>query len=364
MRSRMLETSVLLAMAALYGVHAHATESFPSSPIDDESCSREFPENCLNGVTNAVTSIDALRVTGVRVAETTREKGEAEQHAALVYPGAAGGLPAGETTFGGFGVWAGYNRASFDSSFPVAPYDATLDAVTVGVDRLFQDRFLLGVAIGYEQTESRTFFNGGGQETDGVLVAPYAAWLIDEVWSVDVSGGYTALDTDQTRIDPVTGGILRGEFDADRWFVAGNLNAVVRHGDWVLGARAGILYTDEEQDGFDEVGGPSARSLGERNVDLTQASVGFDAGYSLGAFEPYALVGYRNDLSRDDGRDAGGLPAATGPTQADDDDEVEVGLGLRYFGDGALSGGFEWIWTTGREDFDNNSLMLTLRLDL
>ncbi len=364
MQPRALETAVLLALAATYCAHAPATESFNGS-LDTESCSREFPQNCLNGVSTAVTSSGGLRVTGSRVSERSREVIEEEQGTRTVMRGAPGsGLAAGDTLGGGWGVWGNYTRAAFDSKVTVAPYDATLDAFTVGVDRLFAERWVAGLLLGYEDGRSRTFFNGGGQDSEGVLVAPYLAVLISDVFSADVSGGYTAVSYDQTRIDPVDGSTLVGDLDADRWFVAGNLNAVVTSGDWVLGARAGLLYIDEEQDAYSESGGPSARTLGKRNADLTQALIGFDAGYQLGDFQPYAFLTYRNDLGQDDGRSAGGLPAATGPTQADDDDEVETGFGLRYYGAQGLSGSFEWLATVGREDFDNQTLMLTLRLDL
>lgn len=353
--------AALLAALLLAG---DVTQATSSSNSESDACTPETPSNCLNGVTNAVTSIDALRVTTGQASTRARDEATTEQTtAAALNPAGTTGLAAGDG-WGGWGFWASYNYSDFESEFRIAPYDANLDSYTLGVDRLLGERFVLGVSLGYEETDSRTFFNGGGQETDGVLVAPYAAWLINDVFSLDVSGGYTSLDTDQNRIDPTSGGTLFANFDADRYFVAGNLNALRSFGNLVVGIRGGVLYTEEDQDGYKERGGPRARIVRGRTLDLTQASIGGDLAYAFGAIEPYVLLNYRNDLSRDDGSNAGGLPVTTGATHPDDDDEVEFALGLRYFGDTGVSAGVEWLQTLGRQDFDNHSLMLTLRLDL
>jgi uncharacterized protein with beta-barrel porin domain len=348
----------LVALLAT-GAMAIASESEGPAP----QCSRDFPSLCLNGVTSAVTASDALRATGSRNAELLREKAEESQVAVWTAPGTARGLAAGDVGIAGVGVWASYGQLEFDGDVDIARYNASTDSYTVGADRIFGERFVLGVAVGYEHTTSRTFFNGGGQDTDGVLVSPYAAALLNDYVSVDLAGGYTSLDTDVDRIDPSNGNTLIGEFDSDRYFVSGNVNFTYAPGDWILGLRAGVLYTEETQDGYDESGGPRARVVNQRKVDLTQGSIAIDIAHRFGDFEPYGYFGYRNDFSREDGRKAGGLPATTGRTHTDDDDELEFAVGLRYSGDSALSGSFEWLVTAEREEFDNQSLQVTLRYD-
>lgn len=73
---------------------------------------------------------------------------------------------------------------------------------------------------------------------------------------------------------------------------------------------------------------------------------------------------YHNDLERSDGEDAGGLPGNFTSVQPDDDDEVNVGVGLRYYTTWGVTATFEYSRTEGREDFDNDTFMLTVRAAL
>ena len=104
------------------------------------------------------------------------------------------------------------------------------------------------------------------------------------------------------------------------------------------------------------------RAIGKRHIDLGQALIGFDLAYRANQFEPYATFTYSNDLGRDNGTRAGGLPGSVGATQPTDDDEVQTGIGVRYFG-ARYSGTFEWTRTFGRDTFDADSLLFTLRAD-
>lgn len=332
-------------------------------------CSPATPAGCLDGVSSAVTAPDALRVG---LAPGSLALGERQERA----QGEAG-LAAGET-LAGWNLWADAGTAQFGGDTPItgpvptAAYDASLRAFTFGADRLFGERVLAGLGLGYESLRSRTFYNGGGQEGDGVLVVPYAAVLLGQYLSLDAALGYAWLSSSQTRVDtgrarvgPATpGAILSADYDAERWFAAANLNAFLTRGVWTLGGRLGVLYTQERQDGYSERGGGGARTLGEREVDLSQAVVAADLSRRFGNLEPYAALAYRSDLGREDGAQAGGLPANTGTTLTADEDEFELALGLRYLSASGVSAGAEWLRTLAREDFDNDAVRLTLRLPL
>ncbi|HSR62021.1 MAG TPA: autotransporter outer membrane beta-barrel domain-containing protein, partial [Gammaproteobacteria bacterium] len=212
-------------------------------------------------------------------------------------------------------------------------------------------------------TDIETAYNGGNNESDGFTVAPYAAYLFNDTFSADVTFGYTSLDYDTDRIDNVSGGTITGDFDSDRLFTAVNLNAIRSFNQLVIAGRVGLLYTEEEQDGYSEAGPNTARTIGERNLDLFQFVGGIDVAYSAGMVEPFVSLHYFNDLSRDNGEDAGGLPGSVGATQPDDDDEFQVGGGVRYFGNN-FSGSLEGYTVLGRDKFDATTFMLTFRLDL
>ena len=264
--------------------------------------------------------------------------------------------------FSGWSVWGGYTYSDFES-VTRAPYEATLHGFVIGADTLFTDQLLFGVFAGYDALQTDTTFNGGGQDVDGVTAGPYIAYLFNDTFSADVTLGYSYLKTDQDRIDPANAGTLQVDFSADRAFLVMNLNAVHYLGDVLLGGRVGYLYAREDQNGYTETGGPSARTVGDRRLTLSQAYIGGDIAYGIGDFEPYAHAVYRYDVTVNDGASAGGLPGAFGNPQPQDPDEVQWGLGLRYFGSGGVTGQVEWVTTVGRDLFDEDSITFLLRVD-
>lgn len=336
-----------------------------------DQCSSERPGACLDGVGGGVTSLDSLRVnrSGLgRGAATSEER--AQQQARGVAPGLASGMSASAGSVGAWTLWGSGSLASYESEVAIAPYEADTYNILLGADRFFGDRLVAGFTLGYENTDTETRYNGGGQDRDGLQAGLYAAYLIDDVFSIDAAVGYAALDTDENRIDTgairvgtvaTPGATLRGSYDADRAFATVNLNAVKTFGNWVLGGRVGALHAVESQDSYAETGGAGARSIGKRHLDLTQAYASVDLGYAAGAFEPYVLLGYRNDLGRDDGNSAGGLPAGIRTTPSDDDD-WQGGLGVRYFGSSGVSGSLEWLKTFGRDKFDEDVVTATVRV--
>lgn len=333
-------------------------------------CNAANPANCMDGVGPAVTNPDSIRTTASQVTkQANREASQDEQGQAYIGSSALSGLAAGDS-FEGIGLWSSFNYSDYSADIPVnsiiqpfASYDADQKTFFIGVDKLLMDVFVLGLTFGYENTDIDTAYNGGNNETDGYTIAPYAAYLINNIFSVDAVVGYTRLDTETDRIDNVSGGTIVGDFAADRWFFATNLNATVSHGLWRLGVRVGYLFVTEDQDSYFETGPNTARAIGNRHIDLAQIVAGFDVSYSFNRFEPYATFAYLNDLGRDNGDGAGGLPGAIGRTQPDDDDEIQAGLGVRYFGD-RISGTAEWTNVIGRDTFDSNNFFITLRMDL
>ncbi len=321
-------------------------------------CNRQNPQNCLDGVGSGVASLDSLRVTTIEPSgadDSETREGQASLSERLRTRAAGDGLS-------GWSVWGGYTYSDFES-VTRAPYEATLHNFVIGADTLFTDRFLFGMYAGYESLDVDTTFNGGGQDVDGITAGPYLAYLFNDTFSADLTLGYTYLNTDQDRVDPADASTLTVDFSADRAFVVLNFNAVHYLGDVFLGGRVGYLYAREEQNGYTETGGPSARTVLDRGLTLGQAYVGGDIAYGFGSFEPYAHGVYRYDVSVDDGANAGGLPGAFGNPVPNDPDEIQWGLGLRYFGPSGITGQVEWVTTVGRELFDEDSITLLLRVD-
>jgi len=345
--------------------------SVTSPALATNVCDSQNFSDCLDGVGPAVTNPDTLRITLSHITNQTNQHADEDNGDTTVFFGSSllSGIAAGDG-FNNWGLWGSFSYSNFSADIPIASlvqpiasYDADQNNFFMGADTLIKERIVLGLTIGYENTDIDTAYNGGNSDTDGYTIAPYAAYLINDVLSVDVVGGYTSLNTDTDRIDTQTGGTIIGEFDADRWFVATNINANISRGQWLFGGRIGYLYTEEDQDAYIETGGPDFRSVDDRHIDLSQASFSLDAAYMLNQFEPYTRIVYVNDFGRDNGTDAGGLPGSVGATQPDDDDEFQFGLGFRYFGE-IISATFEWSHVLDRDTFDGDTVMFTLRADL
>lgn len=353
------------------GVVLLLTSAAGFAMASEQECSSETHYACLNGVSSSVTNGASLRASASEMSDVARRRSgkSAQETLALRDNGAA--LAAGDAMGGSvFGMWANYAYNDYDSDYSVQgqslAYDADAHRFMFGIDRLLAGRFLVGIAGGYQSVDTDTAFNGGGQDSDGGTVAPYAAFLINDYLSLDLSGGYTWTDYDQDRLSPVDGTAIRANFDGESWFVATNLNWLMAVDNFVFGAKAGYLYTEEEQDAYQEVGeATSIRAVQRRNIDLAQVVAGAEIAYAgAGAYEPFFMAEYRNDLSRDDDNRAGGLPGAFTSVRPKDDDEVQLNLGVRYYTTWGVIATFEYQRVEGRSHFDSDNFMFTLRAGL
>ena len=263
----------------------------------------------------------------------------------------------GFADWSGWSPWISYGYTSADNDLTATRYDADQDNLLFGMDYSYSDRLIFGISGAYENNDIDTTFNLGEMEVDGFSVAPYAAYLLSDSISVDASFGYSNLDIDQFRIEP-GGARVSGNTDSSRWFVMSNLNAFKRYGDWFITGRAGFIYSEEEQDGFTEIGGVTAQTVADRDIEFGQLNFGGEVAYSVHEVEPFASVYYEYDFEQGDS-------AALNPNQArrsDDDDDIRVSAGLRYFGNNGLSATLEWSRIFMRENFDSQTINLMGRL--
>jgi hypothetical protein len=364
-----------LSVAAQCGLLAAGVAATPSLEPSPE-CSQQTFEVCLNGASTPVTNVPLMRSALDAQSETTRRRSSGQPAASVAARGEREAwFAAGDPRTAPIGLWVSYNYVDATSDFASAGatlgFESDGHSGLAGADRLFfGDRLLLGLSGGYTTLSADTVHNGGGEEHDGYTLAPYAALLLSDIFSIDASGGYAALDYDQHRVSPTDGTATRSSFDADRWFIAGNVNASVTRGSWLGSLRVGAAHASERQDAYAESGsaasalGGTLRSVREREIHLTQLVVGGEAAYSGSNVEPYVMVAYHNDLDREDDTGAGGMPGAFSVVQPTDDDEVQLGLGLRCYTQRGVTATLEYLRVEGREDFDLDSVMATLRLAL
>ncbi len=269
------------------------------------------------------------------------------------------GLSAGEGLAFPLGVWASYQRSDLEDDFRGTAFDGDTDMAFLGMDISPSEDIVVGVAFGYESSDLDTTFNRGEQEIEGFTISPYFGALLSEKLglsydlSVDVAGGYSSVDIDQFRTCTAgpcvavmgAGARVTSSTDAERLFISGNVNAGQSYGNWNLTGHAGLLFATTDVDGFTE---SDATVIGERSTDLGRFTVGGDASYSWGAFEPFLSIAYENDFTRED-------IVTTGVQPANDADDAVFGLGVNWYSNGGATASFRYETILGREDFNANS---------
>ena len=268
-----------------------------------------------------------------------------------------------------YGVWGqlGWSRIKDDN--PATEFKADIYTVTLGFDVKVDEDLLLGLAYSYNtMNNGETLFNRGSLDQKSHTVTPYLAWRFDDMFSLDVMGGYSGVDKDFDRtpswivgntivFDP-NGAKVTGEADADRWFVGVYGNAVYSPAeDTNLWLRVGYSYFHEKTDAYVE---SVSTSVPENTVKLGTFSATLRGSYLVeNMFEPFIQVGYE------------GYGTATeftytyGNTNAEEASSgYMVGGGFNFVNDDNLSGGVEVRHTTrdrGDGDVQVTSVIATLR---
>lgn len=343
-----------LAAAALVSSPTWASEQAPNT--DDQASTVATGPS----ITRVATSTTAGLVSG-RVAAAVGAIGggtdTGDLGAKSFYAGRVTQAGEGKSAGGGerrVGVWTNVAYSDIEDDLSSTAYDGNVFSLLVGADYQVSDRFLVGLAIGYENIDVDTTFNRGDIEADGVTVAPYAGYVINRYFTVDVSGGYTDSDTDLSRTSPISGSVITGQMDSSRWFVGGNLNAHYQVKRISLLGRAGLLYATETQDAFTE---SDTTFNPERDIDLGQLRIGAQIAYRMGKVQPYVTGTFEYDFNREK------IVVGAGQAQpANDRSGFEVGGGVRFALSDRVSGGIEGSTHVGRDDFSSTSVSGNVRI--
>ena len=265
----------------------------------------------------------------------------------------ATGLNAGDGSTIPYGVWGNYSYTDFDNDLSSIAFDGNSHSFLGGLDFAFWENTVLGVAFGYDNGDIDTTFNGGNQDIDSYMIAPYFGALLTDTLSIDFNVGYSRVEFDQFRTLPGTTTRITSSPDADRWFGALNLNGVAYYDNWILGARIGALWAKSVIDSYTESNGVVvARSRSK----LGSGSIAGDVAYSYKNFEPFLNLSYQYDFELTD------IAVTTGPQPSNDDDDILMRVGVRYFNNN-ISGNLEYSKRFERDDFDEDRIGLTLRID-
>jgi outer membrane autotransporter protein len=339
-----------LAAVALMSSPTWAGEQAPNTD-DQASTVATGP-----AITRVATSSTAGLISG-RVSAAVGAIAAAPLGAKSFYAGPGMQVGEGKSAGGGerrIGIWTNAAYSNIEDDLSSTAYDGNVFSILVGADYQVSDRFLVGVAIGDENIDVDTTFNRGTVEVDGFTIAPYAGYVINRYFTVDVSGGYNDSSTDLTRTSPISGSIITGEMDSSRWFVGGNLNAHYQVNRISLLGRAGLLYATETQEAFTE---SDTTFNPERDIDLGQLRIGAQIAYRMGKVQPYVTGTFEYDFNREK------TVVAAGQAQpANDRSGFGVGGGARFALSDRVSGGIEGSTHVGRDDFSSTTVSGNVRI--
>lgn len=263
------------------------------------------------------------------------------------------GKAAGDSARRG-GVWLNGSNNWMSGDHANANFSGTLQTAVAGVDYLVRDNVLVGASLGYEHGDISLKYNGGNFEANNLAFAPYAAYIINDVWSVDASGGHAWVNYDLSRAN----GTISGDTSGSRWFASTNLNANWRVDAWQLGTSLGYIYTKESTDDYVESDGTNANGPKFR---LGQANGKFRVGYLVptewGTVNPFGAV----RLEYDANKTAASAIDAAGTKAYDDRFGTTFSLGANVLVGDNDTLSIEGSSTQFRDDLKNYSLIGTYR---
>ena len=263
------------------------------------------------------------------------------------------GQAAGDGATSPIGAWAAYSRTDTKNDFVSTTFSSDRDDFLLGFDVRPNDTMVLGVSLGLERTDTRTFFNQGEQDTTSITVAPYIGALLTDWLSVDVSVGYSDVSTDQFRTVPGTATRVNSDVESHRLFANGNVAAMYGFGNLLASAQAGLLWARQRDDDFLESNG---LTVAARSTSIGRLLFGGELAYTAGAFEPYVNLMFQHDFSKTAQNFAPGVAAPR-----NDDNDLLVALGLRYFGKDGLSASVQYTTLRGRRNLSEQSYSAYVR---
>jgi hypothetical protein len=248
------------------------------------------------------------------------------------------------------GVWGGYSYTELDNDFSRTRYDGQRDMFLGGIDYSPSENVIVGIALGYENSNIDTKFNNGDADSDGWTIAPYLGLVLNDVWNLDVNFGWSDIDTDQDRAF----GLITSDVDTERSFASVSLTGYTELDNWALVGRFGALYAESEDDDYTESDGTFVDSRTNR---VTQVFIGGEATYPMGDFEPFVGATYSNDVNYDK------LELTAGKQPDNDDDDLLINAGFRYYQNESLSIMLDYGKRFGRSDYDEDTISFNLRWD-
>jgi len=340
-----------------YGTRSAYNPGCKANHTSDSASSVITSSKTLKAATSQTLGLISARIQGVKLAAKADTSPVTVALSKDLRRGALG-ISSGDE-LEGVGIWAQGAYTWMEDENTDTLWEGTVNSFMVGVDTTIDKAVLIGISGGYEETSLDTTFNKGNLDASGYSVAPYASLLLDDVFSVDATGGIAWLSYDVDRID-TTSTKITGTFDSERWFAAVKANAnFVPEDDVNVNLHLGYSYTQETQDKYTEVGGAGTPVVvAENDVELGQGLVGGRISYNGGIVRPFFSAQGEWDLSKDE------VAVASNQTKPEDADfGVRLGVGAQFVFSPQAMLRLEGQTVLNRENFQESKVIGKARIE-
>jgi outer membrane autotransporter protein len=226
-----------------------------------------------------------------------------------------------------------------------AGYDLDTLGLTIGLDYRVGPRFILGGALGYVDTETKTVRDGGGIDVRGYGLSGFATYFRDKLW-LDGILSYSWTEYDFLRnIDlpqPFLGQsrlAARGQPEGSQIAVDVGAGYDTSFGATSLSGFGRLSYIDAELDAFTERGaGPFNLALRGQQIESLLFEAGLELAWvssrSWGVLQPVLRASALHEFEDDSREIVAGFAADVGgnlfrlPTDRPDRDFFRLGTGL------------------------------------
>jgi uncharacterized protein with beta-barrel porin domain len=292
---------------------------------------------------------------------------------------AAGGAFFGVTT-------RDIDRAGSDED---AGYDGSMLGVTVGVDRRFAERHVLGLALNHQRESANFDASGGSVRSRNLgLIATWGS-SFGESWTLDAYAGALRGNMDITRrvayslvLDAGTPaesiariqGLAEADTDLRRSIAGASLGYLLARGAWQWQFGGGYDLVRSRTDGYVEEGGAGlALAVGRQHVTSRQGRLGLRGTRTgatvFGVLQPFFAVDALHEFA-DDSRaltvafagDPGRTPIGFS-TATPDRDWVEAAIGVQATLVGGSAAFIEYRQRFGDFWLDERALSFGLRVE-
>lgn len=300
---------------------------------------------------------------------------------------AKSGVAAGdsnESRLGGF-INGTFVMGDKDGTDNVHGFDFDTQGITFGLDYLVDNRMVLGVALGYVDSEVDFDNNRGELESDGYSLTLYGSYFEAGRFYLDTSVTYGENDYDQERdIRYTLGGVevnqtAKADFDGEQWDVLVSAGYDFRQGGLTIGPVGRLEYIKTEVDSYrEQATSPGAGSgfmlaIDSQEFESVTLSLGGEALYTSshdwGVLQPQITVEWVHEFEENDdvvrGRFLGDLSGTTFrlPTDETDEDYFNLGIGVSLFYARGLSMYLHYQTVLDFEDLDHETINAGIRLE-